>query len=251
MKNMPFSFTQTLNRKLFVLLLIVSTFLSSCSSDTSYLEGMPTAENANNLLKTKISAKDSLTSYAKRIGALRQLSNIIIKVIAFDRNLTEKERLLSSDYKMLANNIETNYLNSIESENEKKEFKEACYKWEEDGYLEDLVLNSIISPNAKQLFNTQYDKIKNKTETDKTRNKTKGIIYLIIGFGLFVSWFLIGTMLGKEKFNRTNQHGVQEFKNYNSLLKSELSTGCLSWVAYGLLFLGLGFFIYGIILLTQ
>ena len=248
---MQFSFIQTLNQKLFFLLLIISTFLSSCSSDTSYLEGMPTAENANNLLKTKISAKDSLTSYAKRIGALRQLSNIIKRVIAFDRNLTEKERLLSSDYKMLANNIETNYLSSIESENEKKEFKEACFKWEEDGYLEDLVLNSIISPNAKKEFDEQYQKIKDEPITKKARNKTKGIIYLIIGVGLFVSWFLIGIMLGKQKFNRTNQHGVQEFKNYNSLLKTELSVGCLSWVAYGLLFVGLGFFIYGIILLTQ
>jgi hypothetical protein len=249
MKISAFSF-QALKLYL-TLTLCISSILFGCSNDTSYLEGMPTAENANNLLKTKISAKDSLTSYAKRIGALRQLSKIIRNVIAFERNLTEKERLLSTDYKMLATNIENNYLSSIESEKAKNEFKEACYKWEEDGYLEDLVLNSIISPNAKQKFDEQYDKIKNKPEDDKKRNKTKGIIYLIIGLGLFVSWFLIGITLGKQKFNRTNQHGVQEFKNYNSLLKTELSVGCLSWVAYALLFIGFGFFIYGIILLTQ
>ncbi len=248
---MPFSNTQTLYQKLFFLLLIVSTFLLSCSSDTSYLEGMPTAENANNLLKSKINATDSLNSYAKRVGGLRQLKNIIRNVIARERTLTQKESLLSSEYSNLAETIKTDYSNSLKSDNLRQEFEKACYKWEEDGYLEDLVLNSIISPKAKQKFDEKYVEIKNKPETDKKRNKTNGIVYLIIGLGLFVSWFLIGTTLGKQKFNRTNQHGVQEFKNYNSLLKTELSVGCLSWVAYGLLFLGLGFFIYGIILLTQ
>jgi uncharacterized membrane protein len=248
MKNKSFSFAQSLYQQSFFLLLFLGTFFLSCSNNSSYVDGMPTAENANNSLKTLIQATDPMNRCAKQVAALRQLNNIIRNIMARDRSLTEKESVLCAGYKKLAESIRSDYSNSLSSDILKDEFEKACKNWEEDGFLEDLVIDSLMSPQAKEIMGKKYTNIINEKPPDK---KAMGRKYLFIGIAMFVGFALIGFKIGKDKLRRRNQHGVEEYKNYKSLVKSEVLEALLSWIAFFLVLIGFGFFIYGFIILIQ
>jgi len=235
-----------------VLLIMVSFLLFSCDNDkTAYLKGMPTAEQANQTLKTKIQAEDSLTYYAKRVAALHQLSNLIRNLMAYDRPTTPTEAKIAYSYIHLADSLKEAYSGSLESEIAKHTFEKSCKQWEEDGFLEDLVTESLLSPDTKLEIDKKYAEITKGIADAPKNRKLKGKVYLGAGICLVISWIMIGLYLGKRKLKRTNSHGVQQFDSYNSLVKSELSENVLSWIAYLLLFIGLGVIVYAITILTE
>ena len=61
------------------------------------------------------------------------------------------------------------------------------------------------------------------------------------GYGVFLTiiGLALGLWKGKRKFDRTNEHGVEQFRSFGGKMVATTFDDLLSWVAIGSLFVGL------------
>lgn len=228
----------------------------------SYLEGLP----SRNDIITKIKGNSPKETYGKRIAALKIMCDMII-LHEFEEEpkneRTVKENELLKEYNSWGILIDeySSKVENLETSEQKREFRAYIHNLKNDELRKELV-NNLFSNDAR----TQYEKVKKlrkkealhiqqaiavenerkkAIENQKIINKIGATISIIFGVALLILPIKLLLWIGKRKFNRLNQHGVEEFKDYSDFVKTRLIEESVGWLYFFALVIGIGLIIYG------
>ncbi len=202
----------------------VLTLLLFVSANFFYAQGIshenfPTKEE----VFTKVKGSDEEETLLKQARTFRFLRNEL-SLIPEDGK-SPKERELQKEYEDGIKITREKYDSEIESlESERKSRK---YMIESDPNgdreLENFIINNLFDEKTKKDWNEREERIDARNAeyagqlSDKSKDKTP---LRIVGIVLIIIAIISAIILGKRRFNRTNEYGTQIYDSYWSMVSS-------------------------------